>query len=73
MERIFMTRRRAIAHLLELRQALRDEINGPSAHGAERRLDRADVVERLLFDVRASRIHHFQLSGPPALEVFITE
>ncbi|MDR5881142.1 hypothetical protein [Caballeronia sp. LZ032] len=73
MERIFMTRRRALSRLLQLQRELRKEAQGRRVVEVEGRLDQSDVIEQLLMDVRACRIHSFQLAGPPRVEVFITE
>ncbi len=73
MEQLFMTRRRAIARLLQTQGSLRDEISGFKVGKVEQRFERVGGLERLILDVRASRIHHFQLAGPPAVEIFITD
>lgn len=67
-----MTRPRAIAYLMASRKAAEDEIRGLPVRIAEQHLGRTALIDRILFDVRANRVHRFELAGPPAVEIFIT-
>lgn len=71
MDRMFMSRQRAVARIVSEQALLRQHASagtGPTAEEATR----AQQLERLLFDVRAGRLAQFVLPADRPLHVFVT-
>jgi hypothetical protein len=72
MDRLFLRRASAVLYLLNRRRALREEIavtpNGniePEFHGVE-------LIDQLILNVRAGRVHAFGLDHPDAVTIFVS-
>jgi len=71
MEQFFMPRRRAIALIVRIRKDLPAQAAERSRADASPRHPTDAELERLLLDVRAGRIHEFELYRPTHIRVMI--
>ncbi|WP_028225983.1 hypothetical protein [Paraburkholderia ferrariae] len=67
-----MSRRSAIALLVDTRKKLLADANGRLPAAAQPLHDTAQQLERLLLDVRACRIDSFELTHPAPVQVTVS-
>ncbi len=72
MERIFLTRKRAIEKIMNRRQSLIGRSDSRDAAGGDKARDELAEVDRLLLDIRAGRVVDFILEDDPAVHVFVS-
>lgn len=72
MQQFFMTRRGALALLLDARRRWGKDMEGQRVYEAGSALDSIDAINRLILDVRAYRTHEFSLAFPLAADVVIS-
>ncbi|MFL9903625.1 hypothetical protein PQR71_36800 [Paraburkholderia fungorum] len=74
MDRLFLTRTSAVSYLLNRRRALLDGIAvTPSGNVDSEFQQGVELIERLILDVRAGRVHAFGLDDPEAITVFVSD
>jgi hypothetical protein len=73
MKKLFMTRSRAVAYLLNTRRAMPEEIGGLRVIDAESQIHTLEAAERLILDVRSGRKSQFSVIFPEEIAVFITD
>jgi hypothetical protein len=72
MERFFMGRGSAVAYLLEQRRAWFAKISASPSGNMETEARQIELLDRLILDVRAGRLHTFKLTHPEPVAIFIT-
>ncbi|WP_245841199.1 hypothetical protein [Paraburkholderia ribeironis] len=72
MEQFFMRRASAVIFLLNRRHAWREKITAISCGNVEWETREIESIERLVLDVRAGRVHTFELAHP-ATVVIVTD
>jgi hypothetical protein len=72
MEQFFMSRTSAIALIVNSRKSLLADAEERMPADAERLRAAAENLTRLLLDVRAGRVHAFELNEPTRMRVFIS-
>ncbi len=73
MEEVFTSKSRAVARIMTARQALLQEQGDVARMSGDERAARIERLERLLFDVRAGRIHEFTLPAASGeVRIFVT-
>jgi hypothetical protein len=73
MERYFMSRRRAVALLVDARRAVADGLPDKPAHEAARDELLLTTLERLLLDVRVGRTREFDLAYPAPVHIIASD
>lgn len=71
MERFFMSRRSAIALIVNARTTLLANADERLPTGAQHHEAREADLTRLLFDVRAGRVDEFELKEPTPMHVIV--
>jgi hypothetical protein len=72
MEQFFMRRGSAVTYLLERRHAWFARIAGTPSGNVEMESREIERIERLILDVRAGRVHAFELTQPKRVAIFVT-
>jgi hypothetical protein len=72
MDRFFMTRVGAVAYLLDRRRACSEKIVATPNGNTALESQEMKLIDRLILDVRAGRIHKFELAHPRAVAIFIS-
>ncbi|MGF6723994.1 hypothetical protein P3T43_003359 [Paraburkholderia sp. GAS41] len=67
-----MTRGSAVTYLLEQRRAWFAKISATATGDIETESHELQLLDRLILDVRAGRVHTFELTHPKALAIFVT-
>jgi hypothetical protein len=73
MDRFFLRRASAVLYLLNRRRALLEEIEPTQTGNVESEFHGVGLIERLILDVRAGRVHAFELDHPKAVTVFVSD
>jgi hypothetical protein len=73
MERFFMGRASAVTYLLEQRRTWFTQIQAAASGSVETELKEIERIDRLVLDVRAGRVHSFELTRPNPVQIFITD
>jgi hypothetical protein len=73
MDRLFLTRASAVSYLLNRRRALLEGIAVTPSGNVEPEFQGAGLIERLIPDVRAGRVHAFRLDHSKAVTVFVSD
>ena len=73
MDRFFLRRASAVLYLLDCRRAVLEEIAATPSGDVESEFQGIELIERLILDVRAGRIHAFGLDHPKAVKVFVSD
>jgi hypothetical protein len=73
MDRFFMRRARAVWYLLDCRREWSGRIGPAHIGDVEFESQQLDLIDRLVLDVRAGRVHSFELAHPKAVAIFVTD
>jgi hypothetical protein len=73
MDRFFMQRASAVAFLMDRRRRCLATIESASNSDLAVAQRELELVTQLLFDVRAARIHTFELPHPQPVAIYISE
>jgi hypothetical protein len=73
MERFFMRRESAVTYLLDQRRAWLAKISSTSSGNVETESRQLELLDRLILDIRAGRIHTFELTHPKPVSIFVTD
>ncbi|MFL9911202.1 hypothetical protein [Paraburkholderia sp. RL17-337-BIB-A] len=73
MDRLFLRRASAVSYLLNRRRALLEGIAVTPSGNADSEFQGVELIERLILDVRAGRVHAFGLDQPEAVTVFVSD
>ncbi|MGA3246928.1 MAG: hypothetical protein ABSD12_01930 [Paraburkholderia sp.] len=73
MERFFMGRGSAVTYLLGQRRTWFAKISAASSGNVEMESRQVELIERLILDVRAGRLHTFELTHPKPVAIFISD
>ncbi|MFL9908619.1 hypothetical protein [Paraburkholderia sp. RL17-337-BIB-A] len=73
MDRFFFRRASAVLYLLNRRRALLEAITVMPSGNIEPEFQEVELIEQLILDVRAGRVHAFELDHPKAVTVFVSD
>ncbi|TCG08842.1 hypothetical protein BZM27_09330 [Paraburkholderia steynii] len=73
MDRFFMRRARAVQYLLDRRREWLARVEAAKTGSVEFESQQLDLIDSLVRDVRAGRVHAFKLDHPTAVEVFVSD
>jgi hypothetical protein len=73
MDRFFMQRASAVLYLLHRRREWSTRIESAQTGDAQFEMQQLAVIERLILDVSAGRVHAFELDHPKAVAVFVSD
>jgi hypothetical protein len=73
MERYFVRRMSAVAFLLDRRREWFEKISLSPTDDVEFETQQLDLIDQLVFDVRAGRVDSFELHHPTPVAMFISD
>ncbi len=73
MERHFLSRKSAVALLVDARRALADQLSESSPNEAARIEQMLRTIERLLLDVRVGRTREFDMEYPTLVRIIVSD
>ena len=68
-----MRRASAVAYLFKRRRQWLEKMEATPEGNIESELNEIELIERLILDVRAGRVHAFQFADRQAVEIYVSE
>jgi hypothetical protein len=73
MDRFFLLRARAVWYLLDCRREWSGRVESVHTGDIEFEAQQLDLIDRLVLDVRAGRVHSFALAHHKVAAIFVTD